>query len=181
MECLGEYIYRLGGLRNRTNESSLLISVMPNYLPVGGLTIAIWIKMFYEARIEDQFSAHSTRSTAAYNQFYSGVTLDQIMKQAKRSRVSTFKKSYKNLCIHRNNSCSSGNQKLWSSRFYNNYKIARMKSNLNAAGMQPSYSSNHPLIHPHCNQTNYNIVNLLEKPCSTPLDIRHSSENMIKV
>ena len=51
--------------------------------------------MFFEAGIENHFSGHSTRSASASKQFYSGVLLDQIMRQVNWSRGSTFNKFYK--------------------------------------------------------------------------------------
>jgi site-specific recombinase XerD len=94
VECLESYIDRTTSLRDQSSDSLFLGTKKP-YKPVGSSTVARWIKQcLLDAGINQSFSAHSTRGSAASKAAKLGVPADQILKAASWSRENTFKRYY---------------------------------------------------------------------------------------
>jgi site-specific recombinase XerD len=94
VECLESYIDRTTSLRDQSSDSLFLGTKKP-YKPVDSSTVARWIKQcLLDAGINQSFSAHSTRGSAASKAAKLGVPADQILKAASWSRENTFKRYY---------------------------------------------------------------------------------------
>lgn len=78
------------------NGDRLFISLIPPFRPVGGSSVARWIKILLgQAGVDvSAFTAHSTRGAAASKALVNGVSMDSILKTAHWTREATFARFY---------------------------------------------------------------------------------------
>ena len=81
--------------RDGRDKNQLFLSINKSHHPVTPATIARWLKeVLRGAGVAENFSAHSTRSTAGSVAFDNGVSISDIMKTADWTLDSVFKRHY---------------------------------------------------------------------------------------
>lgn len=95
VKCVTAYVEATKSLRSQ-HGNKLFIALKPPHEPVGGSSIARWIKVALgQAGVNTSvFSAHSTRGAAASKALANGIPCDQILAAASWKRASTFHRFY---------------------------------------------------------------------------------------
>ena len=102
--CLEHYIARTETLRH---DSALFISTVKPHNAVGTQTMSRWIKTVLQwSGIDmDLFKPHSTRHASSTAAFDASVPLDEILKKARWSSATTFKRFYLKHVMDANSEC----------------------------------------------------------------------------
>ena len=96
--CIHHYltVYLERTLDIRGSERSLFLTLNKPHIKPSSDTISRWIKkVLRQAGVNDEFSAGSTRAAVASKAQRGGVPIEQIMRTAGWTRMSTFTKFYK--------------------------------------------------------------------------------------
>ena len=99
VQTLKEYLIRTEPLRGC--NSQLLISFIKPHGPISNDTVSRWLKkVLFEAGVETElFTGHSTRAAKTSKEFFEGMPVEDIIRQAGWSNSRTFEKFYKKVII----------------------------------------------------------------------------------
>ena len=93
------YLRRTEPLRG--NSSQLLISTIKPHGPISNDTVSRWLKtVLFEAGVDTElFTGHSTRAAKTSKDFFDGMPIQDIIRQAGWSNNRTFEKFYQKVII----------------------------------------------------------------------------------